>query len=154
MAEMTPATREELFLNAAKNGSIEGCPTPATRTEKYLYEMATNGGGSGSGGGIDFSSTETKIGTFLGADLYSKVYATTGTGGENLQYKNSDFSNKKIFYAFAVSRYDDIYRSQFVATVKSGTALGSSNVALNFTFSTSLASTNDIDIIVIYTKIS
>lgn len=47
MADLTPVTREETFLNAAAEGSTDGLPTPVTREEIFLKKIAEN---SGSGG--------------------------------------------------------------------------------------------------------
>lgn len=50
----TPQTREEMYLNAAATGNTSGIPAqPYTRKEMYLDAIARNGGGGGSGGGVE-----------------------------------------------------------------------------------------------------
>lgn len=46
---MIPITRKEVFYNAILNGG--DTPTPVTREEMYLAQIAANGGGGGGGGG-------------------------------------------------------------------------------------------------------
>ena len=46
---MIPITRKEVFYNAILNGG--DTPTPVTREEMYLAEIAKNGSGGGGGGG-------------------------------------------------------------------------------------------------------
>lgn len=46
---MIPQTRKEVFYNAILNGG--DTPTPVTREEMYLAEIAKNGSGGGGGGG-------------------------------------------------------------------------------------------------------
>lgn len=44
---MDPITREEKYLNAILSGDTSDLPTPITRVEMYLYDIAMNGGGGG-----------------------------------------------------------------------------------------------------------
>ena len=50
----TPASRKEQYLaNIAGMTGVE-LPQPASRTEEYLYYIAENGGGGGGGGSVQY----------------------------------------------------------------------------------------------------
>lgn len=80
--ELTPATREEIYLAAIANGDKEGLPQPVTRKEVLLNTIAQNGGG-GSATLIEKSITEN--GTYSAADDeadgYSQVTVEVSGGG-------------------------------------------------------------------------
>lgn len=47
--DYTPKNRHEQYLNAMRTNDTSDLPTPITREEKYLYEIAMNSGGGGGG---------------------------------------------------------------------------------------------------------
>lgn len=45
--DYTPLNRHEKYLNAIRTGDTTNLPQPKNREEKYLYDIAMNGGGGG-----------------------------------------------------------------------------------------------------------
>lgn len=110
---MIPQTRKEVFYNAILNGG--DTPTPVTREEMYLAEIAKNGsGGGGGGGGLLVTDTDGTLDKKAG-----EIYAAVEAGGSAMlktTYPNDDVEINSIFasikgangnYSFYVYTYND-----------------------------------------------
>ena len=90
---ITPSERLEIFAAAASGDiSVSDCPTPVTRLEKYLYAIATSGGGGG------FTPTDSQLDA-MNSGIDSTKVEQIGTNQSNIEGQQNTVADNGNGYA-------------------------------------------------------